>query len=77
MSTLAQELETNTSYLSVIINSYKSKTFPNYLKDLRIANAVRMLNKDHSLLRFSNQGLAEVFGFKTSESFSKAFYKNT
>jgi len=77
MSKLAQELETNTSYLSVIINSYKGKTFPNYLKDLRIAKAVRMLNNDHSLLRFSNQGLAEVFGFKTSESFSKAFYKNT
>ncbi|APS40638.1 hypothetical protein AO058_17920 [Salegentibacter sp. T436] len=77
MSTLAQELETNTSYLSVIINSYKGKTFPNYLKDIRIAKAVQMLNNDHSLLRFSNQGLAEVFGFKTSESFSKAFYKNT
>ncbi|MDT0691072.1 helix-turn-helix domain-containing protein [Salegentibacter sp. F188] len=77
MSKLAQELETNTSYLSVIINSYKGKTFPNYLKDIRIAKAVRMLNNDHSLLRFSNQGLAEVFGFKTSESFSKAFYKNT
>lgn len=77
MSTLAQELETNTSYLSVIINTYKGKSFPNYLKDLRIAKAIKMLNGDHSLLKFSNQGLAEIFGFKTSESFSKAFYRNT
>jgi AraC-like DNA-binding protein len=77
MSTLAQELETNTSYLSIIINTYKGKTFPNYLKDLRVSKAIRMLNEDPTLLKFSNQGLAEVFGFKTSESFSKAFYKNT
>ncbi len=77
MSTLAQELETNTSYLSVVINTYKGKTFPNYLKDLRVAKAIRMLNADPGLLKFSNQGLAEEFGFKTSESFSKAFYKNT
>jgi len=77
MSSLAQELETNTSYLSVIINTYKEKTFPNYLKDLRVEKAIRILNNDPSLLKFSNQGLAEVFGFKTSESFSKAFYKNT
>ncbi|MBZ9632218.1 helix-turn-helix domain-containing protein [Salegentibacter sp. LM13S] len=77
MSSLAQELETNTSYLSVIINTYKGKTFPNYLKDLRVAKAIRMLNNDPGLLKFSNQGLAEVFGFKTSESFSKAFYKIT
>lgn len=77
MSTLAQELETNTSYLSIIINTYKGKTFPNYLKDLRVTKAIRMLNDDPTLLKFSNQGLAEVFGFKTSESFSKAFYKNT
>ena len=77
MSSLAQELETNTSYLSIIINTYKEKTFPNYLKDLRVSKAIRMLNNDPGLLKFSNQGLAEVFGFKTSESFSKAFYKNT
>nr|WP_232804636.1 helix-turn-helix domain-containing protein [Salegentibacter maritimus] len=77
MSSLAQELETNTTYLSVIINTYKNKSFPNYLKDLRVAKAIQMLNADRGLLKYSNQGLAEVFGFKTSESFSKAFYKNT
>ncbi len=77
MSTLSKELETNTSYLSVIINTYKGKTFPDYLKGLRVAEAIRKLNNDPSLLKFSNQGLAEIFGFKTSESFSKAFYRNT
>lgn len=77
MFSLAQELETNTTYLSIIINTYKGKTYRNYIKGLRVAKAVRMLNADPELLKFSNHGLAEVFGFKTSKSFSEAFYKNT
>ena len=77
MATLAQELETNTSYLSVIINNYKNLSFPNYLKDLRISKAICMLNNDPILLKFNYHGLAETFGFKTGESFSKAFYGKT
>ncbi len=77
MATLAQELQTNTSYLSVIINNYKNMSFPNYLKDLRISKAICMLNNDPVLLKFNYHGLAETFGFKTGESFSKAFYGKT
>ncbi|MDT0677790.1 helix-turn-helix domain-containing protein [Autumnicola musiva] len=77
MATLAQELETNTSYLSVVINTYKNKTFPNYLKELRISDAIIQLNRDPKLLKFNYQGLAETFGFRRGESFSKAFYNKT
>lgn len=77
MASLAQELETNTSYLSVVINNYKKRSFPNYLKELRISNAINQLNSDPKLLKFNYQGLAETFGFKTGESFSKAFYSKT
>lgn len=77
MSTLAQELETNTTYLSQVVNSYKGLSFPNYLKDLRITYAIEQLNKDPQLLKYNYQGLAEMFGFKTGESFSKAFYQKT
>jgi len=77
MSTLAEELGTNTSYLSVIINHYKKMNFPNYLKDLRISAAIRRLSEDPILLKFNYQGLADTFGFKTGESFSKAFYNKT
>jgi AraC-like DNA-binding protein len=77
MSTLAQELGTNTTYLSLIINHYKKMTFPNYLKDLKISCAIHRLGNDSELLRYNYQGLAEMFGFKTAESFSKAFYNKT
>jgi len=77
LSILANDLGTNTTYLSTIINHYKKVNFPNYLKDLRIRAAVIHLSKDPDLLKYNYQGLAEIFGFKTGESFSKAFYQKT
>lgn len=77
MSILAQEFETNTTYLSTVINHYKQMSFPNYLKDLKIATAIERLSEDAQLLKYNYQGLAETFGFKTAESFSKAFYNKT
>lgn len=77
MSILAQDLGTNTTYLSIIINHYKKMSFPNYLKELKIKAAINRLSKDPELLKYNYQGLADTFGFKTGESFSKAFYKKT
>lgn len=74
---LANELATNTTYLSSVVNHYKGMSFPSYLKDLRIAYAVRELSINPELLKFNYLGLAERFGFKTAESFSKAFYVKT
>lgn len=77
MFSLAQELGTNTSYLSLIINHYKGMGFSSYIKNLRINSAINQLSKDPSLLIYNYQGLAEIFGFKTGESFSRAFYQQT
>jgi len=77
MSLLAQELGTNTTYLSAIINTYKELSFPNYIKDLKITTAINRFSDTPELLKFSFQGLAEHFGFKTAESFTAAFYKKT
>ena len=77
MSTLAYDLETNTTYLSLVINNYIGKSFPNYVKELRISYAVKELKSNIELTKYNYQGLAELFGFKTGESFSKSFYKKT
>ncbi|ASO04566.1 helix-turn-helix domain-containing protein [Arenibacter algicola] len=77
MAQLAQEMDSNTTYLSTIVNHYKEMSFPNYLKDLKITYAIEMLSKDPQLLKYNYQGLADTFGFKTGESFSKAFYAKT
>ena len=74
---LAQQIGTNTTYLSTVINHYKKISFPTYIKDLKIKAAINQLSKNPDLLKYNYQGLAEIFGFKTGESFSKAFYKKT
>ncbi|NKI28315.1 AraC family transcriptional regulator [Arenibacter sp. 6A1] len=77
MTLLAQEMDTNTSYLSTIINHYKQMSFPRYINGLKISTAIEELTKKPELLKYNYHGLAETFGFKTGESFSKAFYKKT
>ena len=77
MYALAQQMGTNTTYLSTVINHYKKISFPTYIKDLKIKAAINQLSKNPDLLKYNYQGLAEVFGFKTGESFSKAFYNKT
>jgi AraC-like DNA-binding protein len=52
-------------------------SFPNYIKDLKITTAINRFSDTPELLKFSVQGLAEHFGFKTAESFTGAFYKKT
>lgn len=77
LSLLATELGTNTTYLSTVINHFKNVNFPNYLKQLRIKAAVYRLSHEPDLLKYNYQGLAGIFGFKTGESFSKAFFQET
>lgn len=74
---LAQMCNTNTTYLSSVINQEKGSSFPNYLKNLRIDFALKQLRENGCLLKYNYDGLAEQFGFKTGESFSKAFYNRT
>ncbi|GAA4277895.1 helix-turn-helix domain-containing protein [Aquimarina mytili] len=77
LNLLAKELKTNSTYLSKIINVYKEKSFSNYLHDLRIGYAIERLRDDEKFRLYSIKGISEEVGFKTSESFSKAFHKKT
>ncbi len=74
---VADEFQTNTKYVSKIINEYKQKTFIQYINDLRIDYALRILQKDDKIRRFTILALANEFGFNTAESFSNAFSKKT
>ncbi len=74
---LANKLNTNSTYLSNVINSYKKQNFSNYLNDLRIEYALNALQKDKKIRKYTIKALAEEFGYNNSESFSKAFYKKT
>jgi AraC-like DNA-binding protein len=72
---LSTKLETNTKYVSKIVNAYKGKSFIQYINDLRIEFALVQLQKDNKLSKYTIQALAVEFGFNSAESFSAAFYK--
>ncbi len=72
---VATTLNTNSKYLSKIINEYKGKSFVQYINDFRIEYAIIQLKNDSKLRNYTIQALAIEFGFNNAESFSKAFYK--
>ena len=74
---LADKLETNSKYLSKIVNTHKEKTFTKYINDLRVEYAIRKLQQDKKLRNYTIQAIAVEFGFNNAESFSTAFHKNT
>lgn len=74
---LAKKINTNTQYLSKIINHYKGENFSNYLNNLRIDFAIDKLTIDKQYLKYTIQAIANEVGFNSSESFSTAFYKKT
>jgi AraC-like DNA-binding protein len=77
INNLAQDFNTNSKYLSNIINSTLEKSFTHYINDLRIDNIVNELKINKNLRKYTISGIAEEAGFNTGESFSKAFFKRT
>ncbi len=74
---LADSFSTNSSYLSKVINQHKEQTFSNYINQLRINYIVEELPKNTTLQKYTVKALAKEVGFKSADSFSKAFYKFT
>ncbi|WP_420570901.1 helix-turn-helix domain-containing protein [Kordia sp.] len=74
---VAKKLKTNTTYLSNVINSHKEKSFKAYLSELRINAALIRLKNDPKLRSYTIKAIAEEFGFKRSETFSRAFKAQT
>ncbi|OUD35898.1 AraC family transcriptional regulator [Flavobacterium sp. FPG59] len=72
---LALQLNTNTKYLSKVINEQKGKTFVQYINELRVNEAVLQLQAQPVLQNYTIASLASEFGFNSAEAFSAAFYK--
>lgn len=75
LNKLAKKLNTNSSYLSKVINNEKQKNFSSYINDLRIEYAFRELKVNPTYRKFTIKAIALEAGFKNAESFSKYFYK--
>jgi len=77
LHTTAKKVKTNTVYLSKIINSYKAKSFNDYINDLRIDYVLQRLKNDKTFRLFSIKSIATEVGYKSDYSFSKHFKAKT
>nr|WP_262922090.1 helix-turn-helix domain-containing protein [Aquimarina acroporae] len=74
---LAKQLNTNSKYLSKIINTYKKKSFSVYINELRIQYVIEKLKDDSKFRLYTVKAISREIGFNTTEAFSKSFYKTT
>lgn len=72
---LSENLGTNPTYLSKIINVYKEKNFSNYLNELRLEYIVELLKTEHQFLDKEIKELANIAGFTNAEAFSDNFQR--
>lgn len=75
LQSLAKKINTNTNYLSKIINSYKKSNFSNYLNELRVNHAVFEMKNNPIYRKYTIKAISKEVGFSNAESFSRAFQK--
>lgn len=73
---LAAMLNTNSKYLSQIINEHYNKNFANYLNGYRCSKVIKLFD-DPAYDDYSLDGIAETCGFHSRSSFVAAFKKTT
>lgn len=73
LAMLASELNTNTKYLSKVINEHKKKNFNAYINELRVNFIVEKMKTEPSYLNYKVSYLAEVCGFSSHSTFTTVF----
>ncbi len=73
LSRLALQFETNTKYLSELINAHKQKNFNTYINELRINYITDKLKNDPQYLQYKISYLAEDSGFSSHSVFATVF----
>lgn len=74
---LASYCNTNTKYLSNVVNTYKKKDFKNYINELRVGYIIEKLTTDPQYHKYKISTLAEEAGFSSQSKFAAAFRKVT
>ncbi len=71
---LAQKFGVNSKYLSQVIHEFYNSGFSDFINQLRIKEAARLLS-DKSYSHISMEGISEMVGFNTKSSFNIYFKK--
>lgn len=77
LSNLSKIINTNTAYLSEVINHYKGKNLTAYLNDLRIDYVLNKLLTEKKFRSYKLNAIAEELGYNNVQAFSSAFKKKT
>lgn len=77
LAVLAKKMNTNSKYLSEIINKNKGVSFSIYLNKLRINYIVEKLKNHPEYLQYKTSYLAEEAGFLSRTTFATIFKKIT
>ncbi|PTX60853.1 AraC-like DNA-binding protein [Kordia periserrulae] len=77
LNSVAKKIDTNTSYLSKIINEHKGMSFANYVNAYRIDKVLTKLKAEKKYQKYTLKYIAEQFGFSRHETFSRVFKKQT
>lgn len=73
LSILAGMLNTNTKYLSHVLNTYLNKDFNTYINELRIKYIIEKIEEDEKFKNYKLSVLAEECGFSSHSKFSAVF----
>ncbi|MCD1117376.1 helix-turn-helix domain-containing protein [Chryseobacterium turcicum] len=73
LNKLAMKFNTNSNYLSQVINEYKEMNFNRYLSELRINYITNKLYNDKVYLNYKIETLAEKCGIASRTNFSNLF----
>jgi len=74
---VAKKVKTNKAYLSKVIHSEKQQKFIKYITNLRINYALEKLKEDKLFRSYDIKSIASELGFKSPDSFSRAFKNKT
>lgn len=77
LAKLAKEFDTNSTYLSLVINRNKNVNFSTYLANLRIAYITDKLDNSNQLRNYTIEAISKECGFSNSSTFARAFVKRT
>ncbi|QLE00949.1 helix-turn-helix domain-containing protein [Galbibacter sp. BG1] len=74
LNRLSKQINSNSSYVSKVINHSKGQNFSNYVNSLRINYSIQKLKENSKFRRYKIRVIAEECGFKSAETYSKKFY---
>lgn len=77
LSSLAAFCETNTKYLSYVLNQVLEKDFNTYINDLRIDYGIKKLQEDEVFREYKISYLASYLGFSSHSKFTVVFKEKT